>query len=73
MTSGAILATLFGDRNRPCNETENTMLDEIDPTIDETKLEESIGRHPEAVRELFGYDTDGDFVVDSGSAFRIDT
>jgi flagellar hook-associated protein 2 len=41
--------------------------------IDEEKLEAAFNRFPEAIRELFGYDTDGDFIVDSGVAYSIDS
>ncbi len=41
--------------------------------INEDKLDEAISDHPEWVKELFGYDTDGDLVVDSGIAYALDT
>jgi flagellar hook-associated protein 2 len=41
--------------------------------IDETKLEQSINRNPEWVRQLFGNDRDKDLVVDSGAAFATDS
>lgn len=34
------------------------------------KLIESIEKYPEAVKQLFGYDTDGDIIIDSGIAFE---
>lgn len=40
--------------------------------IDEEKLGGALSNFPEAVRELFGSDTDGDFIVDSGAAYSID-
>ncbi len=40
--------------------------------INDEKFEEALSRHPEGVKDLFGYDTDGDFVIDSGVAFSID-
>jgi len=40
--------------------------------IDEEKLGGALSNFPEAVRELFGSDTDGDFVVDSGVAYSVD-
>jgi len=40
--------------------------------VDEPKLTAAIAQHAEAVRELFGNDTTGDLVVDSGAAFKLD-
>ncbi len=40
--------------------------------IDEDKLDEALNEHPKWVKELFGYDTDGDLVVDSGIAYSLD-
>jgi flagellar hook-associated protein 2 len=40
--------------------------------IDEGKLEGALSNFPEAVRELFGSDTDGDFIVDSGAAYSVE-
>ena len=40
--------------------------------VDEPKLTAVIAQHPEALRELFGNDTTGDLVVDSGAAFKLD-
>jgi flagellar hook-associated protein 2 len=39
--------------------------------IDENLLEEVLTRYPEAVKEIFGADTDGDFIVDGGVAYVI--
>ncbi len=39
--------------------------------IDEAKLSRALEERIDAVRELFGNDTDGDFVVDSGVAFAV--
>ncbi len=41
--------------------------------VDDAKLDEALTRYPEAVRELFGSDTDGDLVVNSGVAYALDT
>ncbi len=41
--------------------------------MDEAKLESAIASTPDAVRELFGNDTDGDLVVNAGAAFSLDT
>ena len=41
--------------------------------VDEAKLGSAIAGTPDAVRELFGNDTDGDLVVNSGAAFSLDT
>jgi flagellar hook-associated protein 2 len=40
--------------------------------IDEPKLTSAVEQHAEGVRQLFGNDTTGDLVVDSGAAFRLD-
>jgi flagellar hook-associated protein 2 len=40
--------------------------------VDEAKLEAAIAATPDAVRELFGNDTDGDLVVNAGVAFSLD-
>jgi flagellar hook-associated protein 2 len=40
--------------------------------VDEAKLENAIATWPEAVRELFGNDTDGDLVVNAGVAYSLD-
>jgi flagellar hook-associated protein 2 len=40
--------------------------------IDEAKLEESLDRMGEWVKQLFGYDTDRDLAVDSGVAYQVD-
>jgi flagellar hook-associated protein 2 len=39
--------------------------------IDEALLEQALRRNPEWVAQLFGNDTDGDFVVDTGVAFSV--
>lgn len=41
--------------------------------IDDQKLTSSIEQHAEAVKQLFGNDTTGDLVVDTGAAFKLDT
>jgi flagellar hook-associated protein 2 len=40
--------------------------------IDEPKLTTALEQHPEAIKEMFGYDTDGDLVVNSGVAYALD-
>jgi flagellar hook-associated protein 2 len=40
--------------------------------VDEEKLKAAIDQNADAVRELFGADTTGDLVVDSGAAFKLD-
>jgi len=40
--------------------------------IDEAKLQEALGRYADEAKDLFGVDSDADFVVDSGVAFSID-
>jgi flagellar hook-associated protein 2 len=41
--------------------------------IDEAKLDLAIASAPDALRELFGNDTDGDLVVNAGLAWTMDT
>jgi flagellar hook-associated protein 2 len=41
--------------------------------VDEARLEAAIAADPDAVRELFGNDTDGDLVVNAGVAWALDT
>jgi flagellar hook-associated protein 2 len=41
--------------------------------IDEAKLTASIDQHPEAVKQLFGNDTTGSLVINSGAAYSLDT
>lgn len=41
--------------------------------IDEAKLTTAIDQHPEAVKQLFGNDTTGGLVINSGAAFSLDT
>lgn len=41
--------------------------------IDEGKLDEAIRTMPDAMKELFGSDTDGDLVVNAGVAFALDS
>jgi len=40
--------------------------------IDEDTLKKALGERFEAVKELFGYDSDGDLIVNSGVAFALD-
>ena len=40
--------------------------------VDEAKLTSAIERFPEAVKELFGNDTDGDLVVNAGLAYSLE-
>jgi flagellar hook-associated protein 2 len=39
--------------------------------VDESQLDEAIDQHLPAIKELFGQDTNGDLVVDSGIAVEI--
>jgi len=41
--------------------------------IDEDKLEESVNRMGDWVKQLFGYDSDKDLAIDSGAAYQVDT
>jgi flagellar hook-associated protein 2 len=40
--------------------------------VDEAKLENAIASSPDAIRELFGNDTDGDLVVNTGVAYTLE-
>lgn len=40
--------------------------------IDEEKLEQALRKHPDWVEELFGKDSNGDLVVDTGVAYTVD-
>lgn len=40
--------------------------------IDEDKLEESVNRMGDWVKQLFGYDSDNDLAMDSGAAYQVD-
>ena len=41
--------------------------------VDEAKLAAAIAASPDAVRELFGNDTDGDLVVNTGAAYALES
>ena len=40
--------------------------------IDEKKLDEALKNNMEEIKNLFGFDTDGDKIIDSGIAYRMD-
>jgi len=40
--------------------------------IDEKKLDEALNNHLDDIKSLFGYDSDGDLIVDSGIAYKLD-
>jgi len=40
--------------------------------IDDDKLEESVDRMGDWVKQLFGYDSDNDLAIDSGAAYQVD-
>ena len=40
--------------------------------IDEKKLDSALASHLEDIKNMFGYDSDGDLIVDSGIAYRLD-
>ena len=40
--------------------------------IDEKKLDQSLDENMDEIKNLFGYDSDGDLVVDSGIGYAID-
>jgi flagellar hook-associated protein 2 len=41
--------------------------------IDETTLDNALKNHMKAVKDLFGYDSTGDLVINTGAAYRVDT
>ncbi len=40
--------------------------------IDEKKLDDALENHLDDIKNLFGYDTDGDLIVDEGIAYKLD-
>lgn len=40
--------------------------------VDEKKLDESLKSHLSQIKNLFGYDSDGDLVIDDGIGFKLD-
>lgn len=40
--------------------------------IDEKKLDSALENHLDDIKNIFGYDSDGDLIVDSGIAFKLD-
>lgn len=40
--------------------------------IDEKKLDEALKNHLDDIKQMFGYDSDGDLIVDSGIAYKLD-
>ena len=40
--------------------------------IDEKKLDSALENHLDDIKQLFGYDSDGDLIVDSGIAYKLD-
>lgn len=40
--------------------------------IDEKKLDSALENHLDDIKQLFGFDTDGDLIVDSGIAYKLD-
>ena len=40
--------------------------------IDEKKLDEALANHLDDIKMLFGYDSDGDLIVDTGIAYKLD-
>lgn len=40
--------------------------------IDEKKLDSALENHLDDIKALFGYDSDGDLIIDSGIAFKLD-
>ena len=40
--------------------------------IDEKKLDEALNNHLDDIKSMFGYDSDGDLIVDSGIAYKMD-
>ena len=40
--------------------------------IDEKKLDEALANHLDDIKMIFGYDSDGDLIVDTGIAYKLD-
>ena len=40
--------------------------------IDEKKLDDAIANHLDDIKMLFGYDSDGDLIIDTGIAYKLD-
>ena len=40
--------------------------------IDEKKLDAELEKHLEDIKNIFGYDTDGDLIIDSGIGYKLD-
>jgi len=40
--------------------------------IDEKKLDEALANHLDDIKEMFGYDSDGDLIIDTGIAYKLD-
>lgn len=40
--------------------------------IDEKKLDSALQNHLDDIKQIFGFDTDGDLIVDSGIAYKLD-
>ena len=40
--------------------------------IDEKKLDDTLENHIDEIKNLFGYDTDGDLIIDEGIAYKLD-
>ena len=40
--------------------------------IDEKKLDDALENHMDDIKNLFGYDTDGDLIIDEGIAYKLD-
>ena len=40
--------------------------------IDEKKLDDALENHIDDIKNLFGYDTDGDLIIDEGIAYKLD-
>ena len=40
--------------------------------IDEKKLDDALENHLDDIKNLFGYDTDGDLIIDEGIAYKLD-
>ena len=40
--------------------------------IDEKKLDDALANHLDDIKMLFGYDSDGDLIVDTGIAYKLD-
>jgi flagellar hook-associated protein 2 len=71
--SGASLLASFGistDSRRSGSYDASRLRGYIE--IDESKLDKALKENFRSIRDTMGYDTDGDLIIDSGAAFKLD-